>query len=168
MTNYPQHASLHRAALLMGLTNGASVIAWADDAIANDADAPAELFELAMVPPHDLSELRHALQPLAARAESRGEVRGESLAVVRALLDRARNDLVQGKRSVLDTITVLAQARRFLTLPSEYLEVIDTLQDDHMLATAGITGDVADVETRVRCWLNQFAGGESAFLKAYP
>ena len=160
MRNYAQLASFHRAALLLGLTDGNTVIAWADEVIAHDTDAPAELFELTMVPPHDLSELRHALQPLAAR--------GESLSVVRALLDRVRSDVVHGNRSVPDTITVLAQARRFLTVPAHYFDAIDTLQDDHMLAVGGVTGDVAVIEERARVWLNQFAGGESAFLEESP
>lgn len=160
MPDYTQLAAFHRAALLLGLTNGATVIAWADDIIARDADVPKQLLDLAMISPDDLSELRHALQPIAAPTESP--------ALLHALFDRARADLASGRRSAADTITVLRQARSFLAVPTDEYDAIALLQNDHMLATAGVIGSVDAVVTRLDAWLAQFAGAEATFLEELP
>jgi hypothetical protein len=47
-----------------------------------------------------------------------------------------------------------------------YEEALDAFQDDYMLAHAGVTGDVASVERRVRVWLAPFDGAEAALLAA--
>lgn len=155
--NYPELAAYHRAALLLGLTTGDVVIAWADNIIANDSEVSGPFLDLSMIPPHDLSELRHALEPLSARTDS--------LSLLRALFDIARRDELSGKRAALDTITVLRQARSCLKLPEAYSVAIQTLDNDHMLARAGIEQDVVDVERRVRAWLAQFENAESEFLE---
>ncbi|MEP6779054.1 MAG: hypothetical protein ABJC26_04135 [Gemmatimonadaceae bacterium] len=157
MSKYSQHASFYRAALLLGLVSGESVVLWADSIIASDADAPAGVLNLAMIAPADLSELRHALLPLAASVES--------LDVVRALLAITQRDYSSKRRDTKDTITVIRQTRSFLPLPADYYDEIGTLQNDHMLATANVIGDVNEVGIRLEHWLAQFAGAELIFLK---
>lgn len=159
MKDYSQQAAFHRAALLLGLTNGKNVLAWADDVIMNDADAPGGFVELSLVPSDDLSELRHALQPMAARVESP--------LILPALLDRVRTDLQAGTRTAKDSLTVLGQARGFMKVPEPLSEEIQSLFNAHMLATARVTGDIPQIESRVHEWLSQFAGCESAFHKEF-
>ncbi|MEP6765188.1 MAG: hypothetical protein ABJB66_12790 [Gemmatimonadaceae bacterium] len=157
MTNYTQHASFYRAALLLGLISGESVVLWADEIIARDADAPVSVLNLAMISPDDLSELRHALFPLAATTES--------LEVVHALLGITQRDYASKQRDTKDTVTVIRQTRSFLPLPANYHDEIGILQNDHMLAAANVIGDTNEVARRLSNWLAQFAGAESAFLK---
>lgn len=154
MTNIPREAAFHRASLLLGIESGADVVQWADTLIADHNEVPTQILELSMVPPHDLSELRHALQPIAA---------DEDELLLRALFDRVRHDAVHGKRSLKDSVTVLSQARSFLKLPLDYFTNIDTLQDDHMLAVAGIGRVTSDVEKQTLEWLSQFEGSEEEF-----
>lgn len=155
MTDIAREAAFHRAALLLGIESGSDVVTWADNLIANNDDVPKQVLELSMVPPHDLSELRHALQPLAATQD-------DDL-LLRALFDRVRQDVSDGKRSLKDSVTVLAQARSFLALPLEMFTNIDTLQDDHMLAMAGIGQTTESIEQQVTLWLAQFEGSENEF-----
>ena len=148
MTDYRDQATFHRAALMLGLTSGEFVIAWADTIISTDPAPPPAISEVSLVPPGDLTALRAALQPLAARTESN--------AVLRAVIGIAARDLARGGRSVKDTVTVLSQVRRGLTIPDAMQWAIDTIEDDHMLATGGVTNDLDAVEARVRAWLAAF------------
>jgi hypothetical protein len=152
-----QIATFYRAALLLGIVSGDDVIAWADGVIARDADASAQLIDLSMIPPSDLSELRHALQPLTAETES--------LAILRALFDRARSDLESGRRGAKDTITVLYQARSLLALPADMSDDVALLQNDFMLANAGVIGNADAVIARLHAWIAPFAGSEAAFFE---
>lgn len=160
MKDYSQQAAFHRAALLLGLTSGKNVLEWADSIIMRDGDAPGGFVQLSLVPADDLSELRHELFPLAAREESP--------LIVPALFDRVRADLEAGTRNAKDSLTVLQQARSLLKVPAPFSEELITLFNAHMLATARVTGDVPEIESRLRVWLQQFAGGESAFHQEYP
>lgn len=160
MKDYSQQAAFHRAALLLGLTNGKHVLEWADAVIMRDGDAPGGFVQLSLVPAEDLSELRHALYPLAAR--------DESPLIVPALFDRVRADLDAGKRSAKDSLTVLQQARSLMKVPAPLSEELIALFNAHMLATAHVTGDISVIEVSVRDWLKQFAGSESAFHQEYP
>ena len=155
MTDIAREAAFHRAALLLGIEPGADVVAWADNLIVESVEVPKQVLELSTIPPHDLSELRHSLQPLAAP--------GDDEALLRALFDRVRLDVARGARSVKDSVMVLSQARSFLALPLEYFTNIDTLQDDHMLAIAGVRGVTAEIEQQVVLWLAQFEGSEAEF-----
>lgn len=155
MTDLAREAAFRRAALLLGIESGHDIVSWADELIVEHADVPKQILELSTMDPHDLSELRHALQPIAAAKEDE--------LMLRALFDRVRRDAESGKRSLKDTVTVLAQARSFLALPLEYFTNIDTLQDDHMLAVAGIGKTTADVEKQALVWLAQFEGSETEF-----
>jgi hypothetical protein len=58
---------------------------------------------------------------------------------------------------VKDSVTILSQIRRNLAITAAVSDEIDTLEDDFMLASAGVTGDLASVEQRVREWLAQFS-----------
>ena len=160
MKDYSQQSAFHRAALLLGLTSGKDILAWADHVIMQDGDAPSGFVELSLIPADDLSELRHALQPMAARVESP--------LILPALIDRIRTDFDAGTRSARDSLTVLAQLRSFMKVPAELSEEIATLVNAHMLATARVTGDIPQLEIRLREWLNQFVGGESTFHEEYP
>jgi hypothetical protein len=156
MTGITREAAFYRAALLLGLTTGDAVIAWADRLIASDDEGAAALLDLTVIPPHDLSELRHALEPISARTDSPE--------MLRALFDTARANFAQGRRNANDTITVLSQARSFLKLPDAYSFAIQTLANDHMLAVSGIRGNVAEVEGRVATWLAQFEHAALTYL----
>lgn len=159
MKDYTQQAAFHRAALLLGLTTGKHVLEWADAVIMSDSDAPGGFVQLSLVPADDLSELRHELFPLAARVESP--------LIIPALFDRVRGDLEVGKRNVKDSLTVLEQARSLMKVPAPLSDELVALFNAHMLATAHVTGDIFEIEGRVRVWLEQFAGGESAFHQQY-
>lgn len=148
MADYRDQATFHRAALMLGLTSGEFVVAWADTILASDPEPPHAITEVALVPPGDLTALRAALQPLAAESESN--------AVLRALIGIAARDLARGRRSLRDTVTVLSQVRRGLSIPGAMQWAIDTLEDDYMLASAGVTNDLDVVEARVRAWLAPF------------
>ena len=144
-------AGLHRTRLLLGLTTGAAVVAWADARILELADVPAALIEVAATPPDDLSALRHALLPLAPEAEV-------PLLVAQILQDVAR-DLVAGRRSPADTTTVLGQMRRMLPLPVAVDAELDELIDTLMLAEVGVGTSVPEATDAVVAWAHARADG---------
>ena len=150
MDTVREQATYYRAALLLGLTPGQAVVSWANGLLDRDAGPRSALAEVARTAPGDLGGLRRALQPLAASRES--------TPVLLALLARVWRDLASGRRSVRDSLTVLSQARRALVLPPALVDEIDTLQDDHMLATAGVAGDLRECGERLRVWLARFDG----------
>lgn len=158
MSSCEHEATFYRAALLLGLVDGGEVIAWADAVIARDVAVPHALLDVSVTAPGDLSALRIALQPLARDDEAPD--------VVHAILDRARSDLERGRRNIGDTVTVLAQVRRFLTVTTAVVDALDAFQDDYMLAAAGVIGDVATIERNVRSWLAHYAGAEAMLLTA--
>ncbi|MBK7907536.1 MAG: hypothetical protein IPJ78_13380 [Gemmatimonadetes bacterium] len=149
-----EEATEQTTALLLGLRNGASVVAWADAAI-HASDAPdAALYEVSLTPPGDLSALRHALAPLAHDPVPER--------TVRAMLALAADDLAAGRRRADDTVRVLAQMRRMLPLPADVGESIDRLKDGHMLAEVGLGMTVDEAESRVREWLQSMGTGAAA------
>ena len=152
MTSYRDAATFHRAALLLGITDGATVVAWAAEALEADPAPPHEITDIVLVPPGDLTAMRAALQPLAAAAEPPR--------VLRALLGVIARDLHDGRRSVKDTVTVLSQVRRQVAIPQQMHWALDTIEDDCMLANAGVTTDLAECEGRVRAWLAPFTDEE--------
>ena len=151
---YREQATLYRAALLLGLVTCDTVVQWAEETVAREQSVPHELLDVLLVAPGDLTALRFALQPLADEKESAAVVRSVFLIVL--------HDLNSGKRNAKDSVTILSQIRRNLAVTAAVSDEIDTLEDDFMLANAGVTGDVASVEQRVREWLAQFsAAGET-------
>lgn len=116
----------------------------------------AELIEVAMTPAGDLSALRHAL----ALVEAPGP---EGLTA--ALVDRAARELRDGRRSLTDTFTVLAQLRRGLTLAPELEVRLAQFDNGYLLARAGLAGDVAEVGADLEAWLTGFAGAEAAYFE---
>lgn len=141
-------ASYYHAALLLGLCRGDAVVAWADQVIATLAEPPVALAEVALTDPRDLTALRRAVQPLAHEPPTP--------ATLIRLLGDAAHDLTQGRRSVADTVSLFAQMRRMLTLPSAIEHDLDHLQDTHMLAVAGVQGSVGAAEKLVWEWLAGF------------
>ncbi|MEO8451294.1 MAG: hypothetical protein ABI647_15980 [Gemmatimonadota bacterium] len=142
--------------MLLGLVPGETVVVWAESLIENDPQAPPAIFDLALTSPRDLTALRNALQPLADKTKS--------AAVTRAILDRIGRQLEAGQRNLKDTVTVLSQVGRALTVSPAVFSDIDTLQDDFMLASAGVVGFLPEIEGRIRAWLAQFAGAEEALV----
>ncbi len=152
---YREQATLYRAALLLGLVTCETVVDWAEEIVAREASVPHELLEVLLVSPGDLTALRFALQPLADEKESPAVLRSVFLIVL--------HDLNSGKRNVKDSVTILSQIRRNLAVSAAVHDEIDTLEDDFMLANAGVTGDAPGVERRIREWLAQFsAAGDTA------
>jgi hypothetical protein len=137
-------ATLQRTRLLLGLTDGAAVVAWADAHLIEHTDVPAALVDVSLTAPSDLSALRHALLPLATEpADS---------ASIEAVLREVATALVDGKRSASDTVNVLRQMRRMLPLPTATDEELDALVDTLMLAEAGIGATVTEAEAAVYVW----------------
>lgn len=152
---YRDQATFYRAALLLGLVTCETVVDWAEEIIAREASVPHELLEVLLVAPGDLTALRFALQPLADERESPD--------VMRSIFRIVLHDLNSGKRNVKDSVTILSQIRRNLAVSAAALDEIDTLEDDFMLANAGVTGDVPGVERRIHEWLGRFsAAGDTA------
>ncbi len=138
-------ATEHSTALLLGLRQGAAVVAWADAAIEATVDPPPALFDVSLTAPDDLSALRHALAPLCHHPVPER--------TVRAMLTLAADDLAAGRRDAANTVHVLAQMRRLLPLTGALAEMMDHLEDGHMLAIAGLGVTVAEAEHRVHEWL---------------
>lgn len=153
---YRTEATFYRAALLLGLVSGERVIEWADAGVARDPEPPTALIDVGLTQPGDLSAMRDALQPLADDTET--------VAIVHGLLGLAAGALDSGRRSVGDTVRVLAQMRRMIALPPAMHIALDSLEDNHMLAAAGVVGSVPAAEADVRAWVGQFAGAERAVL----
>lgn len=156
--DYAHEACWFRTALMLGLTSGEVVIAWADGVIHDDPAPPLVVLEAALVEPSNLSALRQALQPLAGDQSTE--------AVLRELLAVVQRDLMEGRRDLHGTIRVLSLMRRALTLPDDWHWAIDTLEDDHMLASAGVTGNEAGSRADVERWLGQFDAPLPAFVPA--
>jgi DNA-binding FadR family transcriptional regulator len=144
---YTHQATFFRTALLLGLIPPDAVRLWADAAIESDPGPPHALIEVALAPA-ELTALRDALRPLADEPEPYD--------VVRRILGLIAADLAAGRRSAADTVRVLAQMRRMTALPEDLLEELDAIEDDHMLAAAGVSDDLAAVQARMRQWLDQF------------
>jgi hypothetical protein len=149
-TGYRDEASFYRAALLLGLVKGETVVAWSDAVIARDPDAPAAFVEISSTAPADLSGLRDALFPLCDPREV------PSPAVVRAVLGQVSRDLTVGRRSFNDTMTVLSQVRKFLRVDPATNDALRRLAVDLWQARHNPGGELASAERRVRDWLRQY------------
>jgi hypothetical protein len=137
-------ATLQRTRLLLGLTQGAAVVEWADAHILAMPTVPEALLELSLTSPTDLSALRLALGPLSEEPESP--------AILQRVLQEVAADLLGGRRNVADTAAVLRQMRLMLRLPAGLDAELDPLIDTLMLAEAGIGVSVGDAEEQVRRW----------------
>jgi hypothetical protein len=151
-------ATDHRTALLLGLRAGAAVVAWADEVIHAVGDPPTALFEVSLTPPDDLSALRDALAPLC--------VDPVPDRTIGAMLELVAADLASGRRNAADTVRVLAQMRRLLPLRGALADMLDQLEDGHMLAIAGLGLTVEEAEQRVHEWMR--AMGSRAAADAPP
>ena len=142
-------ATFHRTALLLGLTTGDAVVAWADAALACDPSPPDALICVALVAPTDLSALRSALQPLAADPEPPE--------IVMAMISLLARDLASGRRSCADSCEVLRQLLRFLVLPAALHDEIESITTAHYLASHAVEGRLAAAERAVLDWLAPYA-----------
>ena len=144
------HATLYRALLLLGLAPGDEVVQWAEALVTRLPNPSTALLDVVMTPAGDLTALRAALQPIAASVES--------VSVCRTIFARIAADLVSGRRSVADTVTVLNQARTQLSIGLALAVEIDTLVDVYMLAAAGVVGRIDTAALAVRTWLAPLNG----------
>jgi hypothetical protein len=156
---YREQATFYRAALLLGLVRGERVIAWADTAIADDPSAPAAFADIAITPAGELTLLRQNLLLLASEKESP--------AVVGALIDLIHGDLMSGRRSFGDTMTVLKQLRAFVAVGASMNELLKTLGVDVAMNAPG-GRERAAAEERVRAWLRQHEAHAQVFLAPGP
>lgn len=134
-------ATYHRTALLLGLTRGEAVVAWAESVIHREATPPHALLELALVPASDLSALRHALWPLC--------IDPEPLPVIERILALVHDDFAHGRRSLDDTVTVLRQLRSMVRMPRPLYDAINDVLVDH--------GSIGVIVSPVPAWLAAYA-----------
>jgi hypothetical protein len=145
--DYSLEATYYRTALLLGLIRGDVVHRWAEQAIEREPQPLPELIDVVSVPATDLSALRHALWPLV--------VEPTPPVVFEAVLGLLYADLVSGRRSVTDTLTILRQMRSMLRLPPPmYAELNTTL-------VAYANGRAAAIAE----WLEQFAQSASSVFR---
>jgi hypothetical protein len=156
VSSYTEQATFFRAALLLGLIRGDSVIAWADGVLAGDSGAPPAFAEIATTPADDLTLLRQRLLVVGSERESE--------AVVGALAGLVYRDLASGRRTIGDTMTVLKQLRAFIKVAPALNERLKTLGVDVAIAPPG-SPERADAEGRVRAWLALHEHDTLAFLE---
>jgi post-segregation antitoxin (ccd killing protein) len=144
---HAEDAAFYRAALLLGLLRGHAVIGWADQILGSEATPPAGFVDIATTPPDDLTLLRERLFAVAMPKES--------AAVVGRLIGLIQEDLVSGRRSFQDTMTVLKQLRAFVTVDRDLNEQVKALGVDVAIAPIG-SPERAAAEQRVRDWLHDF------------
>jgi len=147
VTAFAEEATYQRAALLLGLRSPEDVHAWAEAALAADPAPPEALID-AVLAPLELTALRAALAPAALDRETPD--------VVRRLLVAMAADVRLGRRSLDDTMHVLAQLRRLIAVPREMASTLDDLAAGYMLAAAGVERDLADERARVADWLARY------------
>src|SRR5205814_865172 len=111
---HAEDAAFYRAALLLGLLRGQTVIDWADQILGSESAPPAGFVDIATTPPDDLTLLRERLFAVAGPKESP--------AVVRRVIGLVQEDLASGRRSFQDTMTVLKQLRAFVTVDRDVNE----------------------------------------------
>lgn len=147
LTSFAEEVTYQRAALLLGLRSPEDVHAWAESALAADP-APSEALIDAVLAPRELTALRAALAPVALDREP--------AAVVQRLLVAIAADVRAGRRSLDDTMHVLAQLRRLIAVPRDIAHTLDDLAAGYMLAAAGVERDLADERARVADWLARY------------
>ena len=140
LDTYALQATYYRTALLLGLVSGQDVHRWADAIIEREAQPPMPLVDLAALPASDLTELRHALWPLAINPDPRP--------VIESLLGRIHADLASGRRGLDDTLTILRQLRSMVRTPADLYADLNAA----LVAHAG-NADGA----RLARWLERFA-----------
>jgi hypothetical protein len=107
-------------------------------------------FEIASLPPTDLSGLRSAVWPLVLEPDPPD--------VLRAILGLVHADLASGRRQLADTLTVLRQMRSMLRLPpSLYADLNAALVEQ---------ADPSAERNAIARWLRQFDGCGLAQLRS--
>ena len=156
VVDYGERATFYRAALLLGLIRGDSVIAWADGTLASDPEVPPALVEISTTPAEDLTLLRQRLLLVGFERESD--------AVVRALAGLVHRDLASGRRTMGDTMTVLKQLRAFIKVTPALNDRLKTLGVDVAITAPG-SPERAHAEARVRAWLAKHERDPLPFLE---
>lgn len=144
LSSFAEEVTYQRAALLLGLRSPEDVQTWAEAALSADPTPPEALID-AVLAPRELTALRAALAPAALELEPPG--------VVRRLLVAVTADVRAGRRSLDDTMHVLAQLRRLVAVPREIARTLDDLAGGYMLAAAGVERDLDEERARVADWL---------------
>lgn len=144
MIPFAIEVTFQRAALLLGLRSPEEVQAWAESVLAAASTPPDALID-AVLAPCELTALRAALAPAALDPEPPD--------VARRLLEAVAADVRAGRRSLDDTMHVLAQLRRLVALPREMAHTLDDLASGYMLAAAGVQRNLDDERARVADWL---------------
>jgi len=149
-----EQAAFLRAALWLGLVRGQEVVAWAEARLLAAPGAPAGLAALAAVPAHDVTALRHALLDLGPEHPP--------ARVVEAVFGRVFRQWHAGHRTVIDTCTVLTQARQWLPVPPATADAIRALE----LARHDVEAErgLPDLEGRLGTLLGSFADADAAFI----
>jgi hypothetical protein len=80
----------------------------------------------------------------------------ETPSVVRQLLVSVATDVRTGRRSLDDTMHVLAQLRRLVAVPREIAHTLDEIAAGYMLAAAGVQRDLAEERARLAEWLHGY------------
>jgi hypothetical protein len=140
-------ATFLRTALLLGLITPQRVIEWCDGVIHEESSPAPGFFALALTRP-ELTAVRDALRPLAMPTEPPS--------VVVALLGVIARDLQSGYRSPEDTVRVLIQFRKYVKLEREIAAEIASLEQQHMLAEAGLRPSLDEVHQSVREFLRSY------------
>jgi hypothetical protein len=154
--DYAEQATFFRGALLLGLTRGERVVAWADAVLATDPAPPAAFVDLSTCPSDDLTQMRHRLLSIGHEKESD--------AVVRALVGHVHRDLSSGRRTLGDTMTVLKQLRAFVKVTPPLNDRLKTLGVDIAMTAPG-SPERSAAEARVRAWLAQHERDALPFLE---
>ena len=144
---FAEEVTYQRAALLLGLRSPEQVQSWAEAVLAADPSPSAALIE-AVLAPRELTALRAALAPASLASETPS--------VVRQLLASVAADVRTGRRSLDDTMHVLAQLRRLVAVPREITRTLDDISAGYMLAAAGVQRDLAEERARLAEWLHGY------------
>ena len=127
---------------LLGVVRGDAVHQRAEQVIASEPDPPSTIFDVVSTAASDLSGLRSALWPMT--------IEPDPPAVLEALLGGLSRDLDSGRRSLVDTLTIVRQMRSMVKLPAAlYAELNAALVDQ---ANQDAT------PSPIAAWLQRFAG----------
>lgn len=96
----------------------------------------------------EVTSQRAALAPASLASETPG--------VVHRLLESVAADVRTGRRTLDDTMHVLAQLRRLVAVPREITRTLDDISAGYMLAAAGVQRDLAEERARLAEWLQSY------------
>lgn len=142
---YSDVASYYWVALLLGLVSGETVVAWAEEVLANDENAPDEFSMIALVAPGEVTALRYALLELCSESVSEKV----QISILGSILKASES----GKRSFSDTVTVLSQFRRFVKIAPLFANYITSVELHHSQIDVNDRERMASLGHEVYTWL---------------